>query len=398
MDIITLKNLSVGYSNTRIISNIDLKLKNGEFISLLGPNGAGKTTLLRTISRHIQPLSGEILLKSRPITYYSQDRLAKIMAVVLTEKVTPPLFSAYQFVALGRYPYTNFLGRLKAADREAVEEALSQVNALDLKERDFSSLSDGERQKVLLARAICQEPELLLLDEPTAHLDLKHRIEIMSILRKLCMDKSMTILCSMHDVDIASKVSDRIVIVKDGAVKNSGYPEEVLTSETVAWLYDFDSACFNCHLGSIEIRGHGHKAKIFVVAGMGSGANLYRMLAKKGYDIQTGILLSNDVDCYVANSLGAECVKFNPAVQPDQTVMNSALSKVARCDLVIDAGFPGDKAYQWNLTLLEKAAEMGKTVLSLRKVPDPNLSGSTEGKIIRLNSTGRLFEIMEGQT
>ena len=181
--VFTCRKLAVGYKDKVILKDIELALEKGAFISLLGPNGAGKTTLLRTLSRHLDPLSGNVHLMGRPLDSYSPMDFAKIVAVVLTDKVSPPLFTVFEFVSLGRYPHTNFLGHLTSEDQREIKNALLSVHAAHLANRFFSDLSDGERQKVIIARALAQQPLILMLDEPTVHLDLKHRIEVMSILR-----------------------------------------------------------------------------------------------------------------------------------------------------------------------------------------------------------------------
>lgn len=391
--VLACRDLTVGYKNSPIIENVNLELAAGHFITLLGPNGAGKTTLLRTLSRHLEPLDGTISLGDRPLEDLRQGELARIMAVVLTDKVAPPLFSSFDFVALGRYPHTNFLGRLTERDRMVVEQALRAVHAGNLAHRDFSSLSDGEKQKVLVARALAQEPKVLLLDEPTAHLDLKHRVEVMAILRNLCHAKNITVIASLHDVDIAAKVSDRVALVKGGAITAFGYPEEVLSDEAVSRLYDFDSACFNHQLGSIELRGNGKKGqKIFVVAGMGSGAVLYRLLAKRGYDIATGVLHSNDLDCFVAESLGARCASQPPADSLNEEVFRTALEEMRGCELVIDAGFAADGAYAANRQLLDSAAIQGKPVFSLRSETE-----NDNRNYHQFQSAGQLLDAMEVQ-
>lgn len=393
--VLSCRNLVVGYKNTPIIKNININFEAGRFITLLGPNGAGKTTLLRTLSRHLELLAGTIHIGDRPLAEFRQAELARIMAVVLTDKVTPPLFNVFQFVALGRYPHTDFLGRLSEQDREVVSHSLSAVHAENLTHREFASLSDGEQQKVLVARALAQEPQILLLDEPTAHLDLKHRVEVMAILRNLCQSKGITVIASLHDVDIAAKVSDRVALVKNGAITNWGYPEEVLTSEAVAELYDFNSACFNQYLGSIELRGDGHRSKVFVVAGMGSGATIYRMLAKRGYAISTGVLQSNDLDCFVAESLGADCVSQPPSETMNKESLARALAGLDKCDLVIDAGFNSNGPYQSNLILLKKAATSGKQVFSVRNDKIEWAMGANASKVTAVNNTSQLFDAME---
>jgi iron complex transport system ATP-binding protein len=362
------RDLTVGYEGKAVLSGLNLVFKAGEFVSLLGPNGAGKTTLLRTLSRHLAPIAGEIAVAGLALTALSATELARVMAVVLTDKVAPPLFSVAEFVALGRYPYTDFLGRLGADDRRVVDRSLAAVNAHHLARRTFTDLSDGERQKALVARALAQQPRILLLDEPTLHLDLKHRVEVMGILRDLCRNAGITVVASLHDVDVAAKVSDRVALVKAGGLAAWGTPETVLTGESVADLYEFHQAgaSFSNQLGSIELRGDGRRGRAFVVAGMGSGAQVLRLLAKRGFAISTGVLHTNDLDFHVARSLGAECLSQPPMETVGADTLAAARTSLDGCDLVIDCGFEVGGLNQGNLTLLESAAQSGKPIYSLR--------------------------------
>ena len=388
--VLSCRDLSIGYKGATILTGLNLDFEPARFISLLGPNGAGKTTLLRTLSRHLKPLSGTISLGDRPLGSLRQSELAKIMAVVLTDKVTPPLFSAFQFVALGRYPHTNFLGQMTKRDEEVVENALCAVHAENLSEREFTSLSDGERQKILVARALAQEPQILLLDEPTSHLDLKHRVEVMSILRNLCQSQKITVIASLHDVDIAAKVSDQVALLKNGSLVGWGPPEDVLGSDEVADLYDFNSACFNRQLGSIELRGEGNKGKVFVIGGMGNGATVCRILAKSGYEISTGVLFDNDLDCYVASSLGLHCSSQKPSSAIDQISLDGAISELHSCDWVVDTGFDASGIYRNNLLLVEEACRRDKPVFSLRKELWNPTKSIDLSKIVTLNKASQL--------
>ena len=394
--ILRCRDLTVGYKDKAVLRGLNLDFEAGQFVSLLGPNGAGKTTLLRTLSRHLKPLCGRIDIDGRPLSAMSTMDLAKVMAVVLTDKVSPPLFTVYEFVGLGRYPHTDFLGRLGAADHEAVRHALCAVHADDLAERTFSDLSDGERQKALVARALAQQPRLLLLDEPTLHLDLKHRVEVMGILRNLCRTEGITVVASLHDVDVAAKVSDRVALIKSGAVVDSGLPETVLQNRTVAGLYDFDGADFDHHLGSIELRGNGDRGRAFVLAGMGSGALIYRTLSKRGFAIATGVLHTNDLDCYVARSLGAACTCQDAMQAIGDAAFADAEAELAACDVVIDCGFPVGSLNQGNVSLLESALAKGKPVLSLRQnghaVP---LSAAAEDQLTSCEDVAQLLKALD---
>ena len=366
-NVLLCRDLTVGYGNKPVLSGFKLDLEKGAFISLLGPNGAGKTTLLRTLSRHLNPLGGYVEVLGRPLSAMSAMDLARIMAVVLTDKVSPPLFTVFEFVALGRYPHTDFLGRLEKKDHRVVIDSLVSVHAEDLAKRPFADLSDGERQKALVARALAQEPRILLLDEPTIHLDLKHRVEVMAILRDLCRKKSITVVASLHDVDVAAKVSDRVALIKNGGLCGWGPPEAVLTGSAVADLYDFKGADFDRRLGSIELRGDGTRGRAFVAAGMGSGALVYRLLAKRGFSIVTGVLHSNDLDFYVARSLGADCLSVSPMVRVNGDSIDTAAERLKGCDLAIDCGFEVGDLNRANLEIPKMALENGTPVFSLRR-------------------------------
>ncbi len=382
--IVRTENLEVGYGVKTVLSLIDLAIEKGKFISLLGPNGVGKTTLLRTMSRLLMPRTGTVFIEKKPINEFRQDRLAGALSVVLTEQVSPGFFSVFEFVALGRYPHTGFLGRLTRADKQAVTFAIEQVNAGKLTHRQFETLSDGERQKILLARALAQEPRLILLDEPTLHLDLKHRLEVMSILQKLCRERNITVLASLHDVDIAAKISDQVILLKDGGVMAWGPPEEVLDAKRVASLYDFNNAGFNPALGSIEIRGANNRSQVFVVGGMGCGAVLYRLLAKRGFGIVTGVLHENDIDCYVASSLGAKCVTCAPMEKITANKIKEARLLMRQAAYVIDAGFPISGLNRMNTDIITDALARRKPIFTLRK-------SDNAGRFLKKDSGGIIF-------
>ncbi|WDN88738.1 iron complex transport system ATP-binding protein [Desulfosarcina sp. BuS5] len=393
--VLDIQNLSVGYKNIPVLNSVNLSFGKGIFISLLGPNGAGKTTLLKTLAGLLAPVRGRVLVNGKDIADFKRTELAGIIAVVLTEKVSPGLFSVVEFVAQGRYPHTDFFGRLQKKDLDVVSSALEMVNAADLADRQLGSLSDGERQKTYLARALAQEPEVIILDEPTMHLDLKHRMDVMSILRRMCQKKGITIIASLHDVDIASKISDCVALVKNGAVTGWGPPEKMLSGNAVADLYDFDDADFNPALGSIEIRGNGRRGKVFVAAGMGTGAVLYRLLAKKGFRIATGVLHTNDLDYYVAGSLGAECVVQAPMEPVSEDQFNMAAALVKQADFIIDTGFAAGDLNQRNIELFKYALVQSKRVITMRRQSNGLFEGFNCEELIKCFGETEILEKME---
>ncbi len=357
--------LVVGY-RAPVLSDIDLYFERGQFIALLGPNGAGKTTLLRTLSRHLKALAGTIEVLGQDLNTLPALDLARVVAVCLTDNARPPLLPVDEFVALGRYPHTGLMGRLSARDTEVVELSLAAVSASELAGRLVEQLSDGERQKVVLARALAQEPKLMLLDEPTAHLDLKHRIEVMSILRAQCRSQGLTVLAALHDIDLAAKISDRVLLLRDGGISDDGLPEAVLTSNKVATLYDFDTADFDRHLGSIEFRSDGRTGTVFVIAGRSRAAPLFRLLSKKGLAIATGVLDEGDLDAYVGTAIGAQVFLRPTATAEVGVVLNAALAACAACDLIIDSGSTGIEAD----TLRASAVGSGRPLLRLTDTAD----------------------------
>lgn len=212
------EDVSVGYGGVPLIKAVDLELQRGEICSLIGSNGSGKSTLLRTLAGLQRPLSGNIQLDGRSLLQLSSMERARLLSVVLTEKPLVGSLDVRTLVSLGRHPWTGNLGRLGAEDHTRVNEALVRTGTLDLAERAWSDLSDGEGQKVLIARAVAQDTPVLLLDEPTAFLDVVNRVAIMRLLRTIAHSLNRTVLLSTHDLATALQLCDRILLVHDGVL------------------------------------------------------------------------------------------------------------------------------------------------------------------------------------
>lgn len=392
--ILQTQGLKVGYGKTVVVTDIDLAMLQGQLVGLLGPNGCGKSTLLRTLAHMLAPLGGAISLKGRDLSRIKQGDLAREMAVVLTERLSPGLLTAFDIASMGRYPYTGFMGRLSKEDKGKVWESLELVDAEQLASRCFGELSDGETQKVLLARALCQEPELIVLDEPTSHLDARHRIEVMIILRRLVQEKGTTVITSLHDIDLTMKVCDVVILVKEGRVLSYGPPEDILRGQEVEELYDMRRATFSCHLGGIELVG-AHQKDVFVVAGAGSGANLYRTLAKHDFGVLTGVLPENDVDFQVAEAIGCTLISEKPYQRMSADSCAKALVYMKQAYQVVDAGFPVGELNQCNVELVQQALSWGKITYTLRSEEESQqLYGPWAARVVRCSSVSELLRKM----
>ncbi len=255
--ILTTHNLTIGYKTSRrstrvVAADISVSLQAGELVCLLGPNGAGKSTLLRTLAGMQPPINGQVLLLGDNVYKLAPQELAKRLSVVLTERVDVGMLSAYTLVTLGRYPYTNWWGQLTPQDQEIATWAIQAVGAAHYSERTVSELSDGERQKVMIARALAQSPVLMLLDEPTAFLDLPRRVEIMRLLRQLARETKQAILLSTHDLDLALRIADRVWLLPLNAPLHIGAPEDLVLSGAFADTFQSEGVEFDVSSGAFH--------------------------------------------------------------------------------------------------------------------------------------------------
>ena len=329
--------LTIGYHKVPVIRDISVKVQKGEIIALIGPNGAGKYTLLKTIARDLEPIRGKIFLEGRDMQTITYRELSKKLAVILTERIKVELTTCRDVVATGRYPYTGRLGVLRGEDQRIVDEAMETVHALELAERDFNAISDGQRQRILLARAICQEPEIIILDEPTSFLDIRHKLELLSILRGMAKEKGITVIMSLHEIDLAQKVSDKILCVKGETIDAYGTPEQVFDEGNIRALYDIEQGFFDPCFGSIELPRPLGEPKILVLSACGTGIPVYRALQKKNLPFCAGILYTNDLDYRLARLLASEVVTEKPFHEIGNAAFNRAMELVYKCDTVIDA-------------------------------------------------------------
>jgi iron complex transport system ATP-binding protein len=231
------KSLAVSYGKRRVLEEINLFVKPGEILVIIGPNGAGKSTLIRAISGTLPNEQGVIQVNGRDISALNAAQRARQIAVVPQARNMPAAFTVYQSVLLGRTPYLNWMGMTGERDRQLVKTALERTCCTELSDRSVGELSGGEQQRVLLARALAQSTSVLLLDEPTTHLDLQHQSGLLNLVRDLAAHQNLAVLMALHDLNLASIYADRVVLLVNGRIRKTGTPSEVLTEDMLTKVY-----------------------------------------------------------------------------------------------------------------------------------------------------------------
>ncbi|MDO4343636.1 MAG: ABC transporter ATP-binding protein [Eubacteriales bacterium] len=300
--------MAVGYNGRPLIQDIQIRLRRGEILTLIGPNGAGKSTILKSITRQLSVLGGTVYLEKNRMQDLSDKEVSRKMSVVMTDRIQPELMTCEDVVAAGRYPYTGRLGILSEEDHRIVQESMEMVHACELRDCDFTQISDGQRQRILLAKAICQQPEIIVLDEPTSFLDIKHKLELLTILKKLVKEKKLAVIMSLHEIDLAQKISDAVICVHGDKIEKYGTPEEIFSDAYIRELYGMTKGSYNADFGCLELEAPKGRPAVFVIGGGGSGIPVYRRLARQGIPFAAGVLHENDVDYEVAKALASEVI------------------------------------------------------------------------------------------
>jgi len=311
--ILEVADLEVSLSETKILRKLDFSLAKGEFLGIVGPNGSGKTTLLRTLSGVIIPEKGRIHLEGRDLAKMRRREIARLIAVVPQNTFIGFPFTALEVVLMGRNPYLGRFEREDREDREKAQETMELTSTWHFKNRQVTELSGGELQRIVIARALAQSPKLLFLDEPTAHLDINHEFEILSLLTLLNQQTRLTLIFVTHNLNLAARYCRRLILLKNGRVLARGATEEVLTSENIRRLYGINALVKKHPLtGSLytiplsrgdQIQPTERKRQIHLICGGGSGSALMRRLIDQGYRVSAGVINVLDVDQETADFL-----------------------------------------------------------------------------------------------
>ncbi len=330
------EDVSVGYHDLPLIEKINLHVNKGEILTLIGPNGAGKSTILKSIIGQLKLVKGAVWLDGSSMGAMKERDIALRMSVMMTGRVKTERMTCEEVVSMGRYPYTGKMGILTEKDWQMVHDSLKLVQGLDLAEKDFEAVSDGQRQRVLLARAICQEPQVIVLDEPTAFLDIRHKLELLYLLKNMVREKQVAVLMSLHELDLAQKISDHIICVKgDNSIGRFGTPEEIFSGDHIKELFQIERGSYLTDYGSVELEAVKGEPKVFVIGGNGTGIPVYRKLQKQGVPFAAGILWENDREYPVAEALGVLVIGEKAFEPVSETTFERAANVLKSCEKVI---------------------------------------------------------------
>lgn len=340
------EDLDVSYGDTCVLQAVSLAVQEGSFIGILGPNGCGKTTLLRALSRIIEPAAGAVTVDGREIGEYSIRDLAKVMGAVPQETAVTFDFTVEEIVQMGRHPYLGRLSSMGEEDYAICRHAMEITNTAYLADRLITEISGGERQRVLIARALAQRPRVLLLDEPTSHLDISHQIEVLSIIRGLVPE--VTVIGVFHDINLAAYFCDTVILMERARIAAVGTPAAVITDRNIREIFGVEMIVRTHPLtgrpyvvpryepGQVVER----PLRVHVVCGGGTGAEALYALRSAGHEVTAGVLSANDSDCVTADGLGIRVIREPPFAPISSRSLEEYAAVLGASDAVVVTGMP----------------------------------------------------------
>ncbi len=388
MQSVTLRinNIACRYDAANVLENIDFSAKGGDFIGVVGPNASGKSTLLKSISKVLKPHTGVVLLNEKDVHTLKSAEIAKNLAVVPQESVISFAFTALEVVLMGRTPHLNRFEMESRQDLAIAQKSMELTNTWYLAERPIDTLSGGEKQRIIIARALTQEPRVLLLDEPTDHLDINHQIEILDLIKRLSKEKEMVVIGVFHDLNIVSQYCDRLILLHKGRIFAAGGAGDVLTGENIEKVYGVKVTVKQDDIsGKLLIHPQRKrmikeaKAKVHVIAGSGSAVSLMNELVDNGYKVSLGVINIGDSDYITAKALELDVVEEKPFCPIGEKNYQKNLELIKQADYVILTNIPIGFANIKNL----KAAGEAQNLIIVEKEPIEKRD-YTEGKASEL--------------
>lgn len=360
-NILKIEKLSISYGNKEILKDINITINEGEFVGIIGPNGTGKSTLIKAITDIIDISKGKITINGMDNRKISRRDRAKIIAVVPQEYSIDFNFNAFDIVMMGRNPHMYNKKGMENNNFEIVQEAMLMTNTWKLKDSIYNELSGGEKQRVIIARAIAQQTKVILLDEPTSHLDIHHQLEIMELIRMLNVKKNITIIAVLHDLNLAARFSHRLILLNDSKVMVDGTPEEVIDKKYLSKVYKMEmiirenkviSAMEIVPLRVIKENLNVKSTKIHVICGGGSGEQIIERINSLGFEVTCGVLNQGDSDWDICRLIGIKCLEALPFsdINERETLENKKLMESS--DMVLVTDVPFGKGNLKNLEIL----------------------------------------------
>jgi iron complex transport system ATP-binding protein len=378
------RSATVGY-RVPVVRDATLTVVPGEIVGLIGPNGAGKTTLLRAVTGTARLFDGEVLVAGRDVGAYTRRDLSRLVGVLPQTSPDTFGFTGRAYVEMGRHAHVPRFGAMSPADVAAVDRALELTDTSSLADEAVDTLSGGDLQRLTLAQTLAQEPSVLLLDEPTSHLDLNHRLQVLDVVRDLADGTGgrdpLAVLAVFHDLDMAARYSDRLAVVHAGGLRPADSPERVLTTETLEEVFGVRAVIGTDPVtGAVQVlpvvrAGEKVAARgvaVLVISGSGTGAAIMRRLAVAGFNVSAGALARGDTDERVATSLGAAFVPLAPYGEMDEAEEARVRSSVAKADVVVVAATPFGPANVGNLRAV--ASSSARVVLVGSIGPDDDFT------------------------
>lgn len=399
-NIIEIKQVKIKYGDYEVIKDISIDFKKGEFISIIGPNGSGKSTILKGINKNIDLFSGDIFIKGKNLKELSFKEKAKIIGFVPQEFSIGYDFTVYDIVSMGRNPYIKKFGKTNTNDNLIIVDALKKTNTFKYKDKIFNNLSGGEKQRVITARALAQQPEILILDEATSNLDIHHQLDILELVHWLNREEGITVISVMHDLNMAARFCDKLVLIDGGYVIKEGTPEEVLSEDILKRVYDMEMVVRDNKLLSskeiVPLRVRKSQVdkhiKVHLICGGGTGEYIIQKLYSKRYKISVGIVNEGDSDFELCRNMGIDCVVENPFSKFSEENKNKNKEYINNSDIIIIT----DVAIGWgnfdNIKMLEDVKD--KHIIILHSINRDFVEGQYEEIIKRLKTYENVSYVM----
>ncbi|MEM3078265.1 MAG: ABC transporter ATP-binding protein [Nitrososphaerales archaeon] len=401
---IEIEGVNFNYKSIKALESVTAKIESGVFVGLLGPNGSGKTTLLKCLSGMLKPKVGSIFFDGKNLEIFSGSDLAKKFSVVFTDAIETPQMEVFDIIATARHPWTGWLGSLSSKDIGSINKALEILDIKDFVTRRFNELSDGQKQKVLIARALAQEARVLLLDEPVAHLDIRHQIEVLGLIKRITKERNLITIGALHDINLASLFCDSAILLSEGKVISIGPIGSVLTDEnikrafhisTIVKRHPITDSLYVVPLCTPELKSVQPRAlKVHIICGGGTGTSLMRMLLEHGYRISAGVLNVLDTDYEVACTLGIPVVSDAPFSSITEEAHKANLRMIEDSNVVVLSDAPFGRGNLRNLGAAMMALEKGLVTIVVNEKPIQErdfTGGYAQDSYIELKKRGAIF-------